>query len=73
MAKRNKQRSGVAATGNPGPAECVQEVQSLAERHFPTPRPFRRNVFFLVVCGLLLAGWLLFLLILAGIEVFCQG
>ena len=73
MSKRNKQRSGVAATGNPGPAECVQEVQALADRHFPTPRPFRRNVVFLVVCGLLLAGWLLFLLILAGIEVFCQG
>ena len=73
MAKRNKQRSGVAVTGNPGPAECVQEVQALAEQHFPTPRPFRRNVVFLVVCGLLLAGWLLFLLILAGIEVFCQG
>ncbi|MBI85313.1 MAG: hypothetical protein CMJ81_19130 [Planctomycetaceae bacterium] len=73
MAKRNKQRSAAAVTGNPDPMERVQEVRALGEQHLSAPRPFRRNVFFLVACGLMLAGWLLFLLVLAGIEVFRQG
>ena len=73
MAKRNKQRSAVAVTGNSDPTERVQQVHALGEQHLPAPRPFRRDVFFLVICGLMLAGWLLFLLVLAGLEVFRQG
>ena len=73
MANRKKQRSADVVTGNPGPMERVQEARALGEQHLSAPRPFRRNVFFLVTCGLMLAGWLLFLLTLAGIEVFRQG